>query len=174
MSFRKLFKPKTVAIIGISLSNDRHPANVVFNKNQLRYPVKVFPVNPRGGMLQGETVYRNISEVPEKVDLAVIAVRAEQVPDTVRDCIQAQAAGAVVISGGFSESGRKDLQDRIVAIAQEAKFPLIGPNCLGIYSPACVDTFFMRKLQDPEGGTAVSKKNRHPHNEDQQDVYGKG
>ena len=105
MSFRKLFKPKTMAIIGVSLSNDRHPANVVYNKNQLRYPVKVFPVNPRGGSLQGETVFKNMSEIPEKIDLAVIAVRAEQVPDIVSDCIHAQASGAAVISGGFSESG---------------------------------------------------------------------
>ncbi|MFO7738859.1 MAG: CoA-binding protein [Desulfatiglandaceae bacterium] len=157
MSFRKLFEPKTMAVIGISLSNDRHPANVVCYKNQLRYPVRVFPVNPRGGMLQGEKVFRNISEVPEKVDLAVIAVRAEQVPDTVKDCIEAHVAGAAVISGGFSESGRKDLQDRIVAIAKEAEFPLIGPNCLGIYSPAYVDTFFLpsERFVRPELGSVA-------------------
>ncbi|MFH1293238.1 MAG: CoA-binding protein, partial [Pseudomonadota bacterium] len=91
-----MFEPKTMAIIGVSLNNDRHPANVVFNKNQLRYPVKVFAVNPRGGILQGERVFTHVSEIPDKVDLAVIAVRAEHVPDIVAGCIKAQVGGAAV------------------------------------------------------------------------------
>ena len=158
MNFRKLFEPKTMAIIGVSLNNDRHPANVVFNKNQLRYPVKVFAVNPRGGVLQGEKVFPHVSEIPGKVDLAVIAVRAEHVPDIVTDCIQAQVGGAAVISGGFAEVGQKDLQDRMASIAREAKFPLIGPNCLGIYSPSKVDTFFIpseRMVQPDPGNVAL-------------------
>ena len=158
MNFRKLFEPKTMAIIGVSLNNDRHPANVVFNKNQLRYPVKVFAVNPRGGVLQGEKVFPHVSDIPGKVDLAVIAVRAEHVPDIVTDCIQAQVGGAAVISGGFAEVGQKDLQDRMASIAREAKFPLIGPNCLGIYSPSNVDTFFIpseRMVQPDPGNVAL-------------------
>lgn len=158
MNFRKLFEPKTMAIIGVSLNNDRHPANVVFNKNQLRYPVKVFAVNPRGGVLQGEKVFPHVSEIPGKVDLAVIAVRAEHVPDIVTDCIQAQVGGAAVISGGFAEVGQKDLQDRMASIAREAKFPFIGPNCLGIFSPSNVDTFFIpseRMVQPDPGNVAL-------------------
>ena len=158
MNFRKLFEPKTMAIIGVSLNNDRHPANVVFNKNQLRYPVKVFAVNPRGGVLQGEKVFPHVSDIPDKVDLAVIAVRAEHVPDIVTDCIKAQVGGAAVISGGFAEVGQKDLQDRMASIAREAKFPFIGPNCLGIYSPSKVDTFFIpseRMVQPDPGNVAL-------------------
>jgi len=158
MNFRKLFEPKTMAVIGVSLNNDRHPANVVFNKNQLRYPVKVFAVNPRGGVLQGEKVFPHVSEIPHKVDLAVIAVRAEHVPDIVTDCIQAQVGGAAVISGGFAEVGQKNLQDRMASIAREAKFPFIGPNCLGIYSPSNVDTFFIpseRMVQPDPGNVAL-------------------
>ena len=158
MNFRRLFEPKTMAIIGVSLNNDRHPANVVFNKNQLRYPVKVFAVNPNGGILQGERVFKHVSEIPEKVDLAVIAVRAEHVPDIVTSCIESQVGGAAVVSGGFAESGRKDLQDRMVSIAREARFPLIGPNCLGIYSPSKVDTFFIpseRMVQPSPGNVAL-------------------
>ena len=133
MDFRALFEPKSMAVIGVSLNNDRHPANVIYYKNHLRYPVKVFPVNPRGGVLQGERVFAHISEIPEKVDLAVIAVRAEHVPGILSDCVQNGVGAAAVISGGFAESGRTDLQDRIVDIAREADFPFVGPNCLGIY-----------------------------------------
>jgi acetate---CoA ligase (ADP-forming) len=158
MNFKKLFAPKTLAIIGVSQTNDRHPANVVFNKNHLHYPLAVYAVNPRGGLMQGRTVYRHISEVPAPVDLAVIAVRADGVPDALADCIRAGVGGAAVISGGFSETGRSDLQERAAAISREAGFPFIGPNCLGIYAPEIVDTFFLpteRMVRPKSGNVAI-------------------
>lgn len=157
MNFEPFFKPKTMAVIGVSLQNDRHPANVVYYKNQLRYPVKAFPVNSQGGTLQGETVYTRISEIPEKVDLAVIAVRAEQVPAVIAECIESGVKGATVISAGFAESGRKDLQDQITAMAKAARFPFFGPNCLGIYSPPHVDTLFLpsERMVRPDSGNVA-------------------
>ena len=154
MNLKSLFKPKTLAVIGVSLTNDRHPANVVYNKNNLRFQAEVFPVNDRGGVLQGEPVYARLSDIPQKVDLAVIAVRAEGVPDIMAECIETGVGGAVVISGGFAETGRTDLQDRMVSLAREAKFPFIGPNCLGIYSPPHMDTFFLpsERMVRPEMG----------------------
>jgi acetyltransferase len=149
-----LFKPKSMAVIGISLTNEKHPANVIYNKNNLRLEAKVFPVNDRGGIYQGERVYANILDVPEKVDMAVIATRAEAVPKIMTDCIRSGVGGAVVISGGFAERGNRGLQDQIVTIAREADFPFIGPNCLGIYSPPYMDTFFIpsERIMRPEKG----------------------
>jgi len=147
-----------VAVIGVSLGNDRHPANVIFNKNHLRHRVKVFAVNPKGGSLLGETVYKDVGSIPEKVDLAVVAVRADLVPGVIRQCVDAGTAGAAVISGGFAEVGRQDLQEEIVKIARDADFPLIGPNCLGVYAPAYVDTFFLpaeRMIRPEQGNVAL-------------------
>jgi acetyltransferase len=64
---------------------------------------------------------------------------------------------AAVISGGFTEGGRKDLQDRIVDMAREANFPFIGPNCLGIFSPFHVDTFFLpiERMIKPDPGSVA-------------------
>jgi acetate---CoA ligase (ADP-forming) len=154
VNFDPLFRPKTLAVIGVSLTHDRHPANVIYYKNNLRQKVKVFPVNIKGGVLQGEVVYDRVSGISDPIDLAVIATRAEEVPGLMVECIQANVKGAVVVSGGFSESGRKDLQDQIVSIAREAKFPFIGPNCLGVYSPPYVDTFFIpsERIVRPEKG----------------------
>ena len=157
MNFRPLFDPKSIAVAGVSLTNDRHPANVIYNKNNLRYPAETFAVNPKGGAFQGKTVYRRVVEIPQKIDLAVIAVRAELVQDVLADCIQAGAGGAMVISGGFAESGRQDLQERIVKIAKEANFPFVGPNCLGIYAPPNVDTFFLpsERMVRPDPGNVA-------------------
>ncbi len=161
MNLKPLFHPKTLAVVGISLSNEKHPANVIYNKNNLRLQAKVFPVNDRGGLYQGERVYASVLDIPEKVDQAVIATRAEGVPKILRDCIQAGIGGAVLISGGFAETGNRDLQDQVVSIAKEADFPFIGPNCLGIYSPPYVDTFFIpsERIVRPESGkvTLVSQ-----------------
>lgn len=158
MDLTKLFKPKTLAVIGLSLTNERHPANVIYNKNYFRLQKKIFPINERGGMYQGEKVYANIQEVPEKIDLAIIATKAELVPAILADCIQAGIGGAVLISGGFAERGRDDLQEQIVSMAREADFPFIGPNCLGIYSPPIIDTLFIpgERMERPDrGGVAL-------------------
>jgi len=143
VNFTPLFKPKTIAVAGVSLSNERHPANVIYNKIHLRYPVKVYPVNPKGGAFQRDRVYRSMDEIPGPVDLAVIAVRADHVPEMLAQCIRRNVGGAVIVSGGFAEIGRVDLQEKITTMAREADFPFIGPNCLGIYAPGHFDTFFL-------------------------------
>jgi len=132
-----------MAVIGVSTSQDNHPANVIYTKNHLRYPVKTFPVNPKGGMLHREKLYRRVADIEEDVDMAVIAVRAEFVPKVMEDCIQKGVKGAIIVSGGFAEAGNAALQQRLVDIARAAGFPFVGPNCLGIYAPDHVDTFFL-------------------------------
>ena len=154
MNFTPLFRPRTLAVVGVSLTNDRHPANVIYMKNRLRQQVEVYPVNVKGGILLGDPVFPRIVDVPHKIDLAVIAAKAEFVPEIMKDCIQAGVGGAVVVSGGFAETGREDLQEQIVSLAREANFPFIGPNCLGIYSPPYADTFFLpsERIVRPEKG----------------------
>lgn len=154
MDFSPLFKPNAIAVIGVSLTNDRHPANVIYNKLHLRYPVKVYPVNPRGGILRRDKVYADVGKIPTRIDLAVIAARADYVPQILRTCIDSGVGGATIISGGFAESGRKDLQDELVAMARDVNFPFIGPNCLGIYAPTRFDTFFLpgERLIRPDTG----------------------
>jgi acetyltransferase len=154
MNLKRLFKPETMAVVGVSLINESHPANVVYNKNRLRYPIPVFAVNGKGGAIRGETAYRKIQDVPAKIDLVVIATKAEIVPSVIADCIEAGTGGAVIVSGGFAETGLIDLQNRLVAMAKESDFPFIGPNCLGIFAPARMDTFFIpgERLVIPDRG----------------------
>ena len=157
MNLEAFFEPRTMAVVGVSLSNDRHPANVIFNKNLLRYPVKVFPVNPKGGVLVGERVYRHIAEIDHDIDMAVIAVRSEHALGVLRECIEGGVGAATVISGGFAERGQRELQDQMVAMAKEGGFPFLGPNCLGIYVPSRVDTFFLpsERMVRPEAGNVA-------------------
>jgi len=158
MNLDRMLTPKRVAVIGVSLSNKRHPANVIFRKVGLRFPITAYAVNPKGGVLEGELVHKSLTDVPEPVDLVVIAARAEYVPDLLAECIRAKAGGAVVISGGFSEVGNQALQDKLTDIAKKADFPFIGPNCLGTYAPGVVDTTFIpqeRFMAPQKGGVAL-------------------
>jgi acyl-CoA synthetase (NDP forming) len=143
MDLTCLFRPSSMAVIGVSTTHHSHPANVIYNKNHLRYPVHTFAVNPKGGKLNREPLYRSVADIDTSVDLAVIAVRSRFVPEVVAQCIEKGIKGAVIISGGFAESGNEDLQKQVADMAAAADFPFVGPNCLGIYTPEAVDTFFL-------------------------------
>ncbi len=158
MNLSPVFEPKSLAIVGVSLSKNNHPANVIYLKNHLHRPVKVYPVNPAGGKYLDDRVYKSVGDIPDRVDLAVIAVRAEFVADVLRECIESGVGGAVVISGGFAETGRADLQEQLARIAEEASFPFIGPNCLGLLAPNYMDTMFLppeRMIQPKKGNVAL-------------------
>ena len=154
LNLKPIFEPNSLAVFGVSLNNESHPANAIFNKNRLHYPVKTYGINPSGGVLHEEKLYSRIADLPEKVDLAVIVVRSEHVPGVLKECIEAGVGGAVIASGGFAEVGRRDLEDNISAIAKEADFPIIGPNCIGVYSPSFISTFFtpMERMVKPIPG----------------------
>lgn len=154
VDLQHLFRPATMAVIGVSKTQDHHPANVIYTKNHLRYPVNTFPVNPKGGQLNRDKLFQSVEEIQEDIDLAVIAVRAEYVPGVMEACIRKKAGGAVIVSGGFAEAGNAKLQQQLVDMAKEASFPFVGPNCLGIYAPDQVDTFFLpgERIIRPEKG----------------------
>ena len=158
LQLQAIFSPRSMAVIGVSAVNDRHPATIIYRKNVHRYPIRVYAVNPKGGAILEEPIYKDISSIPETPDLAVIAVRAEAVPGVLADCIRTHVKGAIVVSGGFAETGRHDLQDEITALCSDAGFPVVGPNCLGVYVPNYLDTFFLpseRIVKPHTGNVAV-------------------
>lgn len=157
MNLKPLFEPKTMAVIGVSLHNDQNPANVIYYKNLLRYPVDTYAVNPKAGILKGQRAYSSVLDIPADLDTVVIAARAEYVPGIMEQCAEKGVKSATIISGGFAEVGNRELQDRVISIAREADIPVIGPNCLGIFSPGYVDTFFFatERMGSPERGNVA-------------------
>ncbi|MBS7269290.1 MAG: CoA-binding protein [Candidatus Freyarchaeota archaeon] len=160
MDLKKVFEPKTMAVVGVSVTNPLNPGTVIFNKNHHEMQVKTIPVNLRGGSIEGKQIYPTVLDIPEEVDLAVIVVRADIVNSVLEDCGKAGIGGAIVISGGFAEMGNSgvELQKELVKIASEYDIALIGPNCMGVYSPPYVDTFFIpseRMLKPPPGNVAI-------------------
>ena len=140
-----IMNPKSIAVIGASENPDKIGHVILGNNISSGFKGAIYPVNINAnGTIMGYTAYKSVLELKGKVDLAVIAVPAEIVPKVVEECGKAKVKGIVIVSGGFSEIGRKDLQDKVTRIALKYRIPVIGPNCLGVkdqYSK--VDTLFL-------------------------------
>ncbi len=132
-----LFEPASVAIIGASERKNSIGAVLVRNMKAAGYRGALFAVNPAHERIADLPTYASIEDIPQRVDLAVIATRAATVPAIIEACGRAKVRAAVVISAGFSESGPAgaELERALVAAARRHHIRLIGPNCLGIMRP---------------------------------------
>ena len=131
------FAPKTVAVIGATETAGSVGRTILWNLVTSPFGGTVFPINPKRPSILGVKAYKNIGEVPEEVDLAVVVTPATTVPGIVKECGEAGVKGVVVISAGFKETGPAglELERQVLAEARAAKIRVIGPNCLGVMSP---------------------------------------
>lgn len=150
-----LFFPKRVAIIGAAREQNKI-GNVILRNFLGSYRGKVYPVNPNADSILGLKCYKSVKEIKEKIDLAVIVVPAEIVPSVLEECGEKKVKAAIVITSGFAEVGRLDLDSKIKEIANKYGIAMIGPNCLGVFDPKSgVDTLFLPeyKLRRPKAGS---------------------
>ncbi|MEK6853014.1 MAG: CoA-binding protein, partial [Nanoarchaeota archaeon] len=153
------FNAKHIAIVGVS----REPSKVghvifrnfidnSFEKNGGR----LFAVNPNAFEILGHRVYKSVEEIPEKVDLVIIAVPSASVLSIVKQCARQKIKDIVVISSGFSEVGNVKEEEKLGAFIKANKIRMIGVNCLGIYDAySKIDTLFnprSRMTRPREGG----------------------
>ncbi|MBM4387863.1 MAG: CoA-binding protein, partial [Deltaproteobacteria bacterium] len=133
-----LISPKSVAVIGASPTPGSVGRAVFSNILLNGYQGIVYPINPSRKSILGVRCYPSILEVKDEIDLAVIIVRSDLVPQTLEQCGQAGVKCAVVITAGFKEIGSKGaaLEQEVVKAAKKNNICLIGPNCLGIFNTA--------------------------------------
>jgi acetyltransferase len=131
------FSPHSVAVIGATETPGSVGRTLIQNLIASPFGGAVFPVNPKRAHVLGIKAYPSVTDVPDPVDLAVIATPAPTVPDVLEACAAAGVPGAVIISAGFKETGAAgaDLEKRSLQIARQGGMRLIGPNCLGVMSP---------------------------------------
>ena len=104
-----LFHPETVAVIGATDRPDTVGRTVLQNLLNPAFRGKVYPVNPQRSEVLGAKAYKSVLDLPEGVDLAVLATPAVTIPALVAECIRAKVKSAVVISAGFKERGAEGL-----------------------------------------------------------------
>ena len=131
-----LLRPASIAVIGASSDPTRIGGRPIRYLRAARYGGRIYPVNPRHAEVQGLTAFRRIADVPEAPDLAIVAVPAPSVVETVEACAARGVRAALVFSAGFAEMGAdgRRQQDRLGAVAAATGMRIVGPNCLGVYN----------------------------------------
>ncbi len=151
-----VFHPKSVAVIGASREPNKIGNVILRNFLEGGYAGRVYAVNPNAPEVLGVKTLKKASDAPGKLDCALVAVPAQFVEDALKDSISAGARAAVVITGGFSEVGNKEGEEKIRRIALDSDLALIGPNCMGVLNPASrVDSVFLPiyKMGRPHAGS---------------------
>jgi acetate---CoA ligase (ADP-forming) len=130
----KLFYNDSVAVIGVSQSDDNLGKYIVENLVTFGYQGEIYPVGPRGGELFGRRIYRTVAEVPGSPDIAVILTPARFIPQIVRQCGEKGIRWGLIESGGFRELGPEgeQLERELLETSREYDFRFVGPNCIGL------------------------------------------
>ena len=133
-----IFNPKSVAVVGASAKKGGVGNDVLVNLIK-DFKGNIYPVNPKGGEIEGLKAYTTLLEIPYEVDLVVVLVNAKFVPGVVDQAIEKKAKGIVIISAGFKEVGHDGavVEKEMARKAREAGIPLVGPNCLGVINAEC-------------------------------------
>lgn len=136
----RMFNPKVVAIVG-----DKGPGYMWIRNNLpfkeqggTLYSVQLDPKEVEGIEALGVKNFTSMADIPEPIDYAVVAVPRQVSPYVLKDLIANGANGAGFFTSGFAETGEElgiKLQDQLTGMAREAKFNLVGPNCMGLYLP---------------------------------------
>ncbi|MGI8888726.1 MAG: GNAT family N-acetyltransferase, partial [Nocardioidaceae bacterium] len=137
-SMERIFTARSVAIIGASRRQHKIGASLVRNLVLAGYSGRVYAVNPAAEAVAGLPAYGCMQDIPNQVDLAVVAVPADAVEDVVLDCAANGVHGMIIISSGFAETGDEGRrrQRRLVGLARSYGVRLVGPNCLGVINTA--------------------------------------
>ena len=131
-----IFVPKSVAVIGASERLGSVGRSVLWNLLSSPFGGTVFPVNAKRPNVLGIKAYPSLKDLPDKVELVVVATPADTVPEIIAESVELGIPAAIVISAGFKEFGEhgKELE-RQIAETIRGKMRLIGPNCLGVMNP---------------------------------------
>ena len=133
-ALKLFFEPRAVAVIGASRQCGTIGGEIFHNLLSYGFKGSVYPVNPSADAIEGVRAYPSIEDISEAIDLAVIIVPATKVIEVALACARKGVKGLVVISAGFSETGKEGQarQTELVKICRSAGMRLIGPNCMGI------------------------------------------
>ena len=132
-----LFYPKSVAIVGASAQLGKWGYSLLANTVSGGFKGLLYPVNPKGGTIAGRKVYRSVTEIPEKIDLAVVTIPAGKVLDLIPEFREKGIRNMLLITSGFSETGKtgRQLEKELVKTARQAGILVLGPNTMGICNP---------------------------------------
>ena len=134
MDLEHILNARSIAVVGASKSETKRGFQAIRTLVEERYEGAIYPVNPKETAILGFKCHPSVSAVPDPVDLALITTPARTIPAILEDCGRKGVHGAVIIAGGFGETGPEGraLEEEMVRTARENKIRLIGPNTSGM------------------------------------------
>jgi acyl-CoA synthetase (NDP forming) len=135
-SIDAIFKSHSVALVGASNAPDKMGCLTLQCLRKSGFEGKIYPVNPKGGVIQGLTAYPTLKDIPEIPELVVVVVNAELTAGVLRQAGELGIRRAILLSAGFREAGRQDLEDEVVKVAHEYGIRFMGPNIQGEFYAA--------------------------------------
>lgn len=154
----RIFYPRGVAVVGASATPGKLGYAIVENLLSGGYQGNIYPVNPGAQEILGLPVYKSVSALPESVDVAIVAIPAATVPDLIPEVSAKGIAGMVVISSGFAEIGKVELQQQLQAAARAYHVRVMGPNTYGYYyTPVRLCATFCTPYTERGGVALVSQ-----------------
>ena len=156
----RILNPRSVAVIGASDKENTVGYSLTRNLVQGSYRGPTYLVAVRAREILGQKSFGSIRDVPEAVDLALIATPAASVAEVVEECGQAGVRGAVILSAGFKEIGPtgKALEDRVFEVARAQHVRVVGPNCLGVVRPSLgLNATFLNLMPRPGNIAFISQ-----------------
>ena len=134
----KIMRPKAIAVIGASTKDHTIGSDIMKRLKEYNFTGDIYPVNPKGGEIQGFKAYTSVKEIPGNVDLAIIVIAQKFVLNAIDECHEKGIKGICIISAGFKEAGEEGAQAEreLVAKLKEYGMRCVGPNCLGVVNTA--------------------------------------
>jgi len=155
--YQALFHPRGIAIIGAAREEEKVGHLILRNLLFQGYGGRIYPVNPNADEILGIKAYHSLKDVPGPVDIAVIALKATMVPNSLKECVEKKASFAVVVGGGFSETGEegRKLETKLLDIVRGSETRIVGPNTVGVYLPhakVCTALTLPERMMLPPAG----------------------
>lgn len=157
-SLDPLFNPSSLALIGASKDVAKAGGRLLKSLIDNGFAGRLYPVNPKEPEIMGLRSYPSILAVPGEVDVAILVTPAEMAPDIMAECAARGVKFAIIHSAGFGEMGNegKERQVRVLEAASQGGVRIVGPNCMGLYSPrARINTIVTDVFLPPEEGSAA-------------------
>ncbi len=148
MYLASFFNAQSIAIIGVSRDPNKVGHVIFRNFIDGGYKGKVFAVNPSAENILNYHAYASVSDIPEKIELAIIAVPAEIVPKALEECGKKRILHIILISAGFKEVGNYKLERKLEEMIKKYKLRVIGPNALGVFDAySKIDSLFLPRFR---------------------------
>ncbi|MBQ8829760.1 MAG: acetate--CoA ligase family protein [Burkholderiaceae bacterium] len=133
-----IMKPASIAVIGASSKPHTIGSDIIKRLLEYGFQGNLYPVNPKGEMVEGMKCFTNVKEIPASVDMALIVINSKFVLQAIDDCYEKGVKGVVIISAGFKEAGTTgvELENQLKEKLKQYGMRCVGPNCLGVVNTA--------------------------------------